>query len=300
MGGSAASSTGLPISHANHGDVVALPYFPNLKIACGHFKAGRTDSEEHRQLPPAYGQLDPSRHFIARASGNSMDGGKNPIRDGAYLLLELLSPSKAGSITGTVMAIERQDESSGDNQYLLRVVTKSRDGRYVLKANNPEYEDLDATDDMRTLARLRAVVDPLDLVIGQAFLREEIPPLFGEAFSQGSWNSGHVTLSDKKAHVLLVTLSKRGKAEEHRYLDHWIDEHRFHWQSQNATTPAGKRGLEVIHHQARGIDLHLFVRNEKLAAGKAAPFVYHGKVVYLSHHGAGPMSVTFDVPNAAL
>lgn len=277
---------------------VELPYFPNLKIACGHFKAGRTDAEEHRQLPPAYGQLDPGRHFIARASGSSMDGGKNPIRDGDYLLLELLSPSKAGSITGSVMAIERQDEVGGDNQYLLRVVTKARDGRYVLKANNPDYEDLDATDDMRTLARLKAVVDPLDLAIGQAFLREDIPQLFGEAFNPGSWNSGHVTLNDKKAHILLVTLSKRGKAEEHRYVDHWIDEHTFHWQSQNATTPANKRGQEVIHHQERGIDLHLFVRNEKLAAGKAAPFVYQGKVIYRSHQGTGPMSVTFDVPNA--
>lgn len=279
-------------------DAIELPYFPNLKIACGHFKAGRTDSEEHRSLPTAYGQLDPSRHFIARASGNSMNGGKNPIKDGDYLLLELLSPSKAGSITGTVMAIERQDEVGGDNQYLLRVVTKTRDGRYVLKANNPDYEDLEATDDMRTLARLKAVVDPLDLAIGQPFMREDIPPLFGETFNPGSWNSGHVTLNDKKAHVLLVTLSKRGKAEEHRYLDHWIDEHTFHWQSQNATTPASKRGEEIIHHQARGIDVHLFVRTEKLASGKAAPFVYQGKVIYRSHQGAGPMSVTFDVPSA--
>ena len=229
-----------------------------------------------------------------------MNGGKKPIRDGDYLLLELLSPNKAGSITGTVMAIERQDEAGGDNQYLLRVVTKTRDGRYVLKANNPDYEDLEATDDMRTLARLKTVVDPLDLAIGQPFMREDIPPLFGEAFNPGSWNSGHVALNDKKTHVLLVTLSKRGKADEHRYIDHWIDERTFHWQSQNATTPTSKRGGEIIHHQARGIDLHLFVRTEKLAAGKAAPFVYQGKVIYRSHRGAGPMSVTFDVPSAEL
>ena len=48
-------------------DAVELPYFPNLKIACGHFKTGRTDSEEHRSLPTSYGPLDPSRHFIASA-----------------------------------------------------------------------------------------------------------------------------------------------------------------------------------------------------------------------------------------
>ena len=197
------------------------------------------------------------------------------------------------------MAIERQDEVGGDNQYLLRVVTKGRDGRYVLKANNPDYEDLEATDDMKTLARLRAVIDPLDLAIGRAFSREEIPALFDEAFNPGSWNSGHVVLNDKKAQVLLVTLSKRGKAEEHRYLDHWIDDHTFHWQSQNATTPESKRGHEVINHETRGIGLHLFVRDEKLAGGKAAPFVYMGKAHYRSHQGAGPMSVVFDLPDAA-
>lgn len=273
---------------------VELPYFPNLKIACGHFRAGRTDAEEHRSLPVSYGMLDPGRHFIARATGNSMDGGKNPVRDGDYLLLELISPTRAGSITGNVVAIERQDEA-GDNQYLLRLVTKTREGRYILKANNPDYEDLPATDEMRTLARLRGVIDPLDLAVGRSFQREEIPALFGEAYNPGNWNVGHVTLNDKKAHVLLVTLGKQGKDPAHKYLDHWIDEHHFHWQSQNQTTPESKRGKEIIEHERRGIAIHLFVRDAKLAAGKAAPFVYHGRATYESHRGSGPMSVVFRV-----
>lgn len=271
-----------------------LPYVPNLKIACGHFRTGRADAEEHRRLGPGHGRLDPARHFIARASGNSMDGGKTPIRDGDYLLLELVNPGNAGSITGSTMAIERQDEA-GDNQYLLRVVTKARNGSYILKANNPDYEDLVATDDMRTLARLKSVINPLELAIGEAFMREHIPALFGETFNPGSWNSGHVVLSDQKAHVLLVTLNKQGKAEGHRYLDHWIDEHTFHWQSQNATIPESKRGREIIEHGKRGITLHLFVRETKLEAGKAAPFVYHGPVQHRSHTGSAPMSVIFEV-----
>jgi hypothetical protein len=148
---------------------------------------------------------------------------------------------------------------------------------------------------MRTLARLREVINPLDLAVGQAFQREEIPALFGEDFNPGSWNVGHVTLNDKKAHVLLVTLNKQGKAEEHRYLDHWIDKHHFHWQSQNATTPNSKRGREIIEHERRGINIHLFVRESKLAGGKAAPFVYFGQATYKSHQGSGPMSVVFTV-----
>lgn len=280
-------------------DTTELAYFPNLKIACGHFKEGRTDAEEHKRLPSTYGPMDPSRHFIARASGNSMNGGENPINDGDYLLLELAVPNTPGAFNESVMAIERQAEV-GVNEYLLRLVTKAPDGRYVLHAYNPDYDDLEITEEMRTIAQLKSVIDPLDFFIGQNFFREDIPALFDEAFNPGSWNSGHVALNEKKAHLLLVTLSKRGRADEHRYQDHWIDEHTFHWQSQNSTTPNSKRGQEIIRHQERGIEIHLFVRAEKLAGGKAAPFTYQGKVIYRSHQGSEPMSVIFDVPHAAI
>ena len=274
-----------------------VPYFPDLKIACGHFRTASSEATEHRSLGLGYGRIDPARHFIARATGSSMNGGKNPIRDGDYLLLELVSPTNAGAITGSIMAIERQDES-GDNQYLLRTVTKGAGGTHVLKANNPDYSDIVATDEMRTLARLKAVIDPLELAVGESFMREEIPALFGEQFSPGNWNVGHVALDDQKALVLLVTLSKRGRAADHRYLDHWIDEHSFHWQTQNSTTPEGKRGQQIIQHEMLGLAIHLFVREHKLQAGKAAPFVYFGKVRYRSHTGSAPMSVVLDVGDA--
>jgi hypothetical protein len=47
-----------------------------------------------------------------------------------------------------------------------------------------------------------------------------------------------------------------------------------------------------------GIDLHLFVRENKLAAGKAARFTYHGRVVYESHQGSQPMSVVLGLQAA--
>ena len=106
---------------------------------------------------------------------------------------------------------------------------------------------------------------------------------------------GHVVLAQKKAHILLVTLNKQGRADEHKYMDHWIDDTHFHWQSQNATDPTSKRGDEIIRHAALGIDIHLFVRDTKLAAGKAAPFTYHGRVRYLSHQGSRPMSIVFGL-----
>ncbi|WP_082551810.1 DUF3427 domain-containing protein [Massilia sp. Root351] len=274
---------------------IELPYFPNLKIACGHFKTGTADAEEYRALGPRHGHLDPERHFIARASGNSMNGGKHPINDGDYLLLEHITPSRAGAITGSVIAIERQDETGEGSQYLLRTVLKGQDGGYILRASNAEYKDMDATDNMRTLARLKAVLDPLDMALGRSFMREEIPELFGETYNVGNWNVGHVALPGRDAHVLLVTINKQGKAKDHRYLDHWIDERTFHWQSQNSTKPESKRGQDIIWHQKRGIAIQLFVRETKLENGKGAPFVYYGAVRYKSHAGSGPMTVIFEV-----
>jgi hypothetical protein len=49
-----------------------------------------------------------------------------------------------------------------------------------------------------------------------------------------------------------------------------------------------------------GIDIHLFVRENKPAAGKAAPFTYHGRVVYQSHQGSQPMSVVFGLQIGAV
>ncbi|EKD97853.1 MAG: type III restriction protein res subunit [uncultured bacterium] len=76
-------------------------------------------------------------------------------------------------------------------------------------------------------------------------LREQIPALFGEQFNAEIGTDGHLMLNAKKAHILLITLNKQGKAEEHHYVDHWIDENHLHWQSQNATTPNSTGGASI-------------------------------------------------------
>ena len=136
-----------------------LLYFPDLKIACGHFLHGVTDRDRSVRLQYGHHRLDPARHFIAKATGNSMDGGKNPVRDGDLLLLELMDATHAGSITGETLVIEKQNDA-GDNEYVLRKVVKKPDGGYILRAANPAYPDFEADDTMRTLARLKGIIDP--------------------------------------------------------------------------------------------------------------------------------------------
>ncbi|MCE2571948.1 DEAD/DEAH box helicase family protein [Motilimonas eburnea] len=136
-------------------DGIMLPYYPNLKIACGHFKTGTSDDVE--MMPVEISNLSQDKHFLARASGHSMNGGKSPIFDGDLLLLEFVTPTSAGSITGKTIALEIQDDV-GDSQYLLRVVQKDNQGHYYLKANNPDYELMPANESMRTFARLVKVL----------------------------------------------------------------------------------------------------------------------------------------------
>lgn len=157
-----AASTTAPMEDGVDWD--EIPFFPNLKIACGHFKEADGNNEAVIRISPQY-RADSSRHFIARALGNSMNGGKYPICDGDYLLLELINAGQAGSISNQIMAVERLD-TSGDDQYVLRVVRKRGDGDYYLQANNSDYADFDASEGMRPFARFRGVVAPGDVVEG--------------------------------------------------------------------------------------------------------------------------------------
>ncbi|EPJ47579.1 MAG: helicase-like protein [Osedax symbiont Rs1] len=270
----------------------SIPYFSDLKIACGHFKTSTHDSDEIQQisLPEKYGILDPAKHFIARAIGDSMDGGRRPICDGDYLLLEQITSNSAGSISNQIVVIERQD-TSGDDQYLLRSVNKIGQGQYELVAQNSDFETMLATEDMLTLARLKDVIDPMDLHLHRSFMRAEIPGLFGLEFNRGSWEAGHVCPKNHADQFLLVTLNKQGKIADHQYHDYFEDAETFHWQSQNMTAPLGSRGQRLINHQTNGSKLQLFVRKNKLEAKKGAPFYYCGTVNYVSHEGEKPMSV---------
>jgi len=135
-----------------------LSYYPNLKIACGHFKTGDASQAQYTDAPEGFGHLHAEQHFLANATGNSMNGGKHPIQDGDLLLLELITPDSAGSLVGLTVVVENH-EMTGDEQYLLRDVKKLASGQYQLIAKNSDYEPLLANEDMRPLARLKGIVE---------------------------------------------------------------------------------------------------------------------------------------------
>ena len=150
-----------PLYSEENEETQKLPYFPNLKVACGHFKTGDSSDMTYVPAPFGCGKVDPEKHFLAHASGNSMNGGKHPILDGDLLLLERITANNAGSITNTTIAIEQFD-TAGDEQFLLRDVKKqvNEQGKvtYLLVARNPDYVVMEASDEFVTFARLKNIV----------------------------------------------------------------------------------------------------------------------------------------------
>jgi hypothetical protein len=132
-------------------------------------------------------------------------------------------------------------------------------------------------------------------MLWREYMREEIPPLFGQKFSTGSWNQGFVVQGQDV--FLLVTLNKDNLLADHRYEDRFIDPMRFHWQSQNRTTQSSAHG-RIISGQSTEHRLHLFVRTEKKRGQKASPFVYCGALHFDSWSGEKPISVTWRLGEA--
>lgn len=127
------------------------------------------------------------------------------------------------------------------------------------------------------------------LQIWGRYSRDAIAPAFGLTFSQAIWNAGFV-VQDPEV-FLLVTLAKEDMNTEHRYMDHFVSDREFAWQSQNRTTRASKHGQILSNHRAQGKRVHLFVRPTKKTGSKPTPFLYCGEVDFVSWEGDAPISI---------
>jgi len=129
------------------------------------------------------------------------------------------------------------------------------------------------------------------------YMREDIPPLVKDVFTRGKWLAGHITAptTDPKYIVLLVTLNKKDMQDNHTYKDNFRSKSEFAWQSQNSTSQQSSKGSQLINHSKNNLPVLLFVRSTKIIKGKAAPFVYCGKMKLLSVRGNKPMSVIWSL-----
>jgi hypothetical protein len=125
------------------------------------------------------------------------------------------------------------------------------------------------------------------------YLRGAIAPAFNLTFSPAIWNAGFVAQDPEV--FLLVTLAKEDMSMDHRYVDRFVSDREFAWQSQNRTTQSSKHGQLLYNHQAGGQRIHLFVRPAKKTGSNPTPFTYCGQVDFLSWEGDAPISIRWQL-----
>jgi len=143
-------------SEEYHTELITLPFYPELEVACGMFTNGAFEYEaESIKIPNPHKNLDPEKHFIVRASGDSMNGGRNPIKDGDLLILEL---NRGGTISNQIFAVEYCDDS-GNVSYILKRIEKESDGSYMLISQNRNYKPIPVNpENMSPFARLKEII----------------------------------------------------------------------------------------------------------------------------------------------
>ena len=282
----------------DHAEAEVIPlgqvdYYRELAVACGVATAQFEGHDTRERLAvEASVDLDPERHFVVRASGDSMDGGDRPIRDGDLVLCEWLTVGTPEAVEGQAVLLSG---GQGDEvfAYLKRPVRV--DGRWMLRSDHPATPDLplDPAVTLRIVAKVVEVVEPRrGPVLWQLYDRDTIAPLFGRR-NGPDWRTGHKdvdTLAPPQT-VLMVNLRKPpGTPLEHRYADRFLAPDELQWESQASTTPEGAKGQRLLHQARDGRRVHLFVRyHTKNADGKSEPFVYCGTLQALSHEGSQPI-----------
>jgi superfamily II DNA or RNA helicase len=132
------------------------------------------------------------------------------------------------------------------------------------------------------------------------YTREQILAGYGASSFEKSSPSreGVLSLESKNTELLFVTLNKNEKqfSPTTMYHDFALSDLLFHWQSQNSAKPDKGKGLSYVNHQANGLKIILFVREQsKDENGRTMGFVNFGPVKYLSHQGSQPMNITWEL-----
>ncbi|WP_272425260.1 DEAD/DEAH box helicase family protein [Polyangium jinanense] len=134
--------------------------FPTLRAAAGAARdpmALAPEGEQVRLPTKARGE----GLFAVRATGDSMNGGKEPIRDGDWLVLRFARGQSREAMKGKIALVEVPDSQIGASHLVKRVVQD--DGRWVLRSENHAFAAIDATADTVPIATLVEVVKPESL-----------------------------------------------------------------------------------------------------------------------------------------
>jgi superfamily II DNA or RNA helicase len=83
------------------------------------------------------------------------------------------------------------------------------------------------------------------------------------------------------------------------YINRIIDLQTMSWESPNSWKDTSPSAQNFIHHIERKINLYIFIRKFKKIDGVVQPFIYLGKVNYISHTSNNPIQFVFKFQNTS-
>jgi SOS-response transcriptional repressor LexA len=184
-----------------------LVAFPSLRVAAGGIgeaQAGSPDADEVRLPAKATGP----GLFAVRADGDSMDGGREPIRDGDWLVMRYARGEGIGAIEGRVALVHTADATDAYAYQVKRVV---REGNgWTLRSDNPARPSFPASEKTVPIALLVEAIHPEALAPapGTRIPEDQLAEKFG---MQERPRSGRV-----EGHLFLFIDSKRAFVEPDR------------------------------------------------------------------------------------
>ena len=110
--------------------------------------------------------------------------------------------------------------------------------------------------------------------------------------SAPEFREGVKWLAEKNTDFFLINLNKSEKefSPSTMYDDYAINSTLFHWQSQSYDREASDKIQRYIHHDEKGTNVSLFVREFKKNGTYTAPYVFLGNADHVSHEGEKPVS----------
>jgi superfamily II DNA or RNA helicase/diadenosine tetraphosphate (Ap4A) HIT family hydrolase/HKD family nuclease len=163
------SAAGWRVEPVFVGDAQVIPFAPrvrvsafsSLKVAAG-WQAGAVDADSlypdgDVELP---GPIPPGC-FAVRATGRSMEGWRAEVRDGDWLVCKPLEGADFAAVAGEVVIVARGEDEA--RSFHVKRVTRSPQGGWVLRSDNPETPPMPIVAGDSPLAVVRRVVRPEDI-----------------------------------------------------------------------------------------------------------------------------------------
>lgn len=179
----AAGPDGWSVRPEQGAQIIALPRhavraYPTLRAAAGHVEtATLADEDDVVELP-----IDPSSTtalFAVRVAGNSMDGGRAPLRAGDWAVFRPARGARATEVEGRVVLVQVPAETDAHGYQIKRVTRAGRGWR--LTSDNPSGPSIEADASMVVVARLERAFAPEQLAPerGSVLRENEIASAFG-------------------------------------------------------------------------------------------------------------------------